>query len=421
MIRFVRCASMGVILVLYATAGVCAAFDERLWEKYAEIQTPSSGVKGSLAGVYLEPWRLGNVGSNPPFADLRVVTESKQEVPWQIVSRRPERRPVEVPHLFLNLSRTENGDTWFELLVEEQAGPVNAIEIITPDSDFTRQVQVLGSSDGEEWKTLRSDGVMFDIPRDEKLRRTRITFPQTVFRHLAVRIVNGGAQPLRISEVKVLEENDTQGQTYRVSGKIEESSVAPSRQETNILVRMDTVFPIERLVVATTEKNFQRQVEVQVKRGSGKWEQWARGTLFSFETPTMHESNLVIDMPEIAAREFRLVFLNYDSPPLQISGVSGNGYRKLLVFKQQGAQKLYLFWGNPRAEAPRYDLAGVLSKQRLDEIPIASLGPVRANTEFAGDSARLPFTERYRVLLYGVVAAVIAGLIFLQYRAFRRE
>ena len=61
---------------------------------------------GSLAGVYLEPQQLGDVNAKPPFADLRVVTDLKEEVPWQIVSRRPEKRQEAMPHQMRNLSRT---------------------------------------------------------------------------------------------------------------------------------------------------------------------------------------------------------------------------------------------------------------------------------------------------------------------------
>jgi hypothetical protein len=42
------------------------------------------------------------------------------------------------------------------------------------------------------------------------------------------------------------------------------------------------------------------------------------------------------------------------------------------------------------------------------------------NTKFAGDNARKPFTERYKYLLYGIVGLAIVGLIFLQYRVFKR-
>jgi hypothetical protein len=170
----------------------------------------------------------------------------------------------------------------------------------------------------------------------------------------------------------------------------------------------------------TAERNFQRSVTVQIKRETGEWMRWAQGTIFNFDTKTMRESQLAIDMPAIATREFRLVFKNFDSPPLSVNSVIGEGYRRLLVFKQQEGQKLYLFWGNPLAPQPQYDLAGLIDRQKLKDIPLVYLGQAHSNTLFAGNAARLPFTERYKYLLYVVVALVIAGLVFLQYRVFKR-
>jgi hypothetical protein len=417
--RFLSSTLCCALLLLWVTAGICSTFDERLWEKYAEISFYSAKVKDRLSGVYLEPGQLGDVTARSPFSDLRVMTDRKEEVPWQVVSRSPEKREEEMPLQMLNLSLTGKGETWLELLINREGAGINAVEIITPDSDFSRQVQVLGSADGSTWNTLRNDGVIFDFPGGEKLRRTRIPFPQTAFRHIALRINNGDARPLTISGVKALQESSSEGQTYTVAGTVGKTEANASRQETSIVVRMNTVFPLDRLRINTAERNFQRQVEVEIKRGTGEWERWAQGTIFSFDTPAMHESQLAIAMPEVAAREFRLVFRNLDSPPLTVTGVDGEGYRRLLVFKQQPDRKLYLFWGNPQAQQPRYDLAGAISKQDLDRLPISYLGQARENTKFAGNNARLPFTERYKYLLYIVVTLAIGGLVFLQYRVFR--
>ena len=49
--RFLFTVLCCALLLPWGTAGHCAAFDERLWEKYAEIETPSAGGQGSLAGV----------------------------------------------------------------------------------------------------------------------------------------------------------------------------------------------------------------------------------------------------------------------------------------------------------------------------------------------------------------------------------
>ena len=418
--RLLCCTSLFVVIVLCGSAGLCSTFDERLWEKYAEIGTSSVKNKGGLAGVYLEPYQLGDLSARTPFADVRVLTDMKEEVPCQIVARRPEQRKEEVPAQLRNLSLTGNGETWLELLIDRPDARANSVEVITPDADFSRQVQVLGSNDGTSWNSIRKDGVIFDINRGEKLHHTRISFPQASYRHLALRITNGDAQPLTISDVKVLQESEAGGQTYSIYGTTEKPEHNASRQESSVVVRMNTLFPLDRLVVGTAERNFQRSVEVQIKRGKGDWERWAQGTIFNFDTATMHESQLAIDIPEIATREFRLIFKNLDSPPISVANITGEGYRRLLVFKQQAGQKLYLFWVNPLAQSSRYDLAGLIARQNLDELPIVYLGQTRPNTKFAGNNARLPFTERYKYPLYIVVALAIAGLIFLQYRVFRR-
>lgn len=421
MTRTLCCALLCVYLLLSGTAAFGTSFDERLWEKYAELNTSATRSGGSLARMYLDPDHLGDLTGKTPFADLRVVTDRKEEVPWQVISKRPEKRKEEIPSQVHNLSRTESGETWLELLVDKQQARSNAVEIITPDTDFSRQVQVLGSLDGKAWNTLRKDGVIFDISQGERLRHTRITFPEASFRHLALKIANGPSEPLRISEVKVFQEVQSQGETYVIPGDAEKPVTNASRKESSIVVRMATVFPLDRLVISTDERNFQRCVAVQVKRDNGDWVPWAQGAVFNFDTPTMHESQLAIDIPQVAAKEFRLVFNNLDSPPLSALRVKGEGYSRLLVFKQQPNRKFYLFWGNPQAHQPQYDLAGVIARQETDELPRAYFASkARLNTKFAGNSARLPFTERYKHLLYVVVSMAIAGLIFMQYRHLKR-
>ncbi len=61
-----------------------------------------------------------------------------------------------------------------------------------------------------------------------------------------------------------------------------------------------------------------------------------------------------------------------------------------------------------------------INAETVDKLPVARLGPVRENPSFAGQEARLPFSERYQFLFYGVVILAIAALLFMQYRVFKR-
>ena len=415
--HFIKACLLVLLTVLSSSA---SSFDERLWEKYAEITGPQRTVNTPLAGIYLEPHLFGDTGTRTPLADLRVMTDRKEETPWQMVVQRPHKQPRELPARTRNLSLTPEGETWVELQIEAQPSRSNLLEVITPDSNFSRQVQVLGSPDGSTWNSIRKDGVIFDNSRHEKSRLTRISFPPSAFRYLALRISNNGEAPLTISEIKAYEDSRSEGQTYSIPASAGAAETDPDRKETSMVITMGTIFPLNRIRIITPDRNFQRTVEIQVKQDGGDWNTWATGTVYNFDTNSIHESRMTVDMPEIAVREFRLIFRNHDNPPLKAVTASGEGYRRLLVFKQDPQRKQYLFWGNPAAQQPNYDLADLVARQKPEDIPVMYLGTTMPNAGFAGDKARKPFTERYKQILYGVVGLAIAGLILLQYRVFKR-
>jgi hypothetical protein len=409
-----------LVMLLDGAAGVCATFNERLWEKYAPIELPESGRDGSLVALPLDVYRFDELTAEIPFADFRVVSDRKEELPWQMVSKRPETGEEAVAGRMSNLSTTASGDTWAELLVEAKGDGVNALRIVTPETGYIRQVEVLGSADGKTWQSIRKDGVIFDLDKEEKLKNDRLSIPETTFPHLAIRITNDGKSPLKITEVRLLRQRSATGETFVIPATTGKPELDDLRKESRIIVRLEKSFPVDRLLITTKESNFQRSVTVEAKNRKGAWEPVATGVIYSFDSPGLHSSQLSIAVPELSAREFRLVFRNHDSPPLTISNVSGEGYRRILVFKNHPERKLFLFWGNPSAVKPQYDLAGAVTTEAAGRLPLATLGQERDNPAFAGDKARMPFSERYRVVLYLVVILAIAGLLFMQYRVFRR-
>ena len=86
------CWSLLVGILLCGSAVHGAPFDERLWEKYAEVEPSPMSSQDGLAGIYLEPQELGDVTARTSFSDLRLITGRKEEVTYQVVARRPERR-----------------------------------------------------------------------------------------------------------------------------------------------------------------------------------------------------------------------------------------------------------------------------------------------------------------------------------------
>lgn len=409
-----------LMMLLDGATGMCVTFNDRLWENYAEIKLPEGGSNGSLVAIPLDIYSFSELKAETPFADFRVVSDRKEELPWQIVSKRPETGEEAVAGRMSNLSTTASGDTWAELFVDAKGGGVNALQIVSPETGYIRQVEVLGSPDGKTWQSIRKDGVIFELDNGEKLQNSRLSIPETTFSYLAVRIANSGKSPLKITEVRLLRQRSATGETYIIPATTGRLELDDSRKESRVVVRLEKSFPVDRLLISTKESNFKRSVTVEAKNRKGVWEPVSTGVIYSFDSPGLHSSQLSIAVPELSAREFRLVFRNHDSPPLTISNVSGEAYRRILVFKTYPDRKFYLFWGNPAAKSPQYDLAGAVTTEAAGRLPVATIGQERANSAFVGDKARLPFSERYRFVLYIVVSLAIAGLLLMQYRVFKR-
>ena len=392
-----------------------ADFNEKNWEKYAEINVPTEGQVPALGAISIEPWLFGP--SN--LADLRVLTGSMAEVPYQIVTRRPETKTDTVPVKMLNLSLTRRKDTSFMGCMGSSRVVYNQIEIDTDDQNFYRQVQLSGSADGKQWNLIRRDSVIFSYQKEESVRHLNVDFSDSDYKYIQVRILNKGERPLNIKGVKVFYQKKEPGMEMPVGASISKEEDA-QKKESTVFVNFYYNYPVAKLNIMTNDKNFQRKVEVFAKDNAGNWVRCADGVIFNFDTAKINESGLSIDVPEISTKEIKLVIINHDSPPLRIYGVGATGYGKYLVFKLGAPQKYFLFWGDPFARAPQYDMAELIDRNGAGNVRTFSLGEQKANPKFAGYEKNLPFSERYKYVLYVIVFAVILGLIFLQYSVIKK-
>jgi hypothetical protein len=91
----------------------------------------------------------------------------------------------------------------------------------------------------------------------------------------------------------------------------------------------------------------------------------------------------------------------------------------MMVFKVDGRQKYYIFWGNLQARIPQYDISQLIAKHNVGDIRIFTAGRQKMNPKFVGYEKQLPLTKRYKYLLYGIVIVAMALLIVLQYKVIK--
>lgn len=407
-----------VVSIVLVPLTVYAAFDERLWEMYADIK-PAGQLKKGLVGISLQSLqRSGDIAS---FADLRVVDGRKREIPYKIVSKRSEKLVELIGTRLRNSSITKDGQTYVEVIVEGKNLNYDMIELDIPETRYFRKVEILGSSDGKSWNSIRKDAVIFDSPKDVPVRHTRIGIPASDYPNLVVKIQNGGENPVSVSAVKLYNERDYMAEYQPVPVVMGNSERRAGERITTVPFRLQNPYPVSRLRIYTPESNFYRKVDVECRQNGGQWYRCAEGSIYSLTLNGSSEQRIYFDVPDITASDLRLVIHDLDSPPLKISSVSAEGFRRTLVFDYDPTDNYYLFWGNPKAAEPVYDVAALLSgDRRLDTLPMLTITGGAPNRLFAGADARLPWTERYRYLLSSIVVLGIIGLLAMQYRLFRQ-
>lgn len=413
--------SLFIVWLILFTSLVQAEFDERYWERYAEIEIPNVDPLPPLAGISLDPWLFEGVTPINSMSDLRILTDTKVEVPYQIVTRDRVTKTEELPVKMLNLSVTKNNDTEFEGYIDKSQIIYNEIEILTPAENFYRQVQIFGGMEKNTWKLLRRNAVIFNYHREESIQHIKVSIPDSNFKYLGVRIVNNTEKPLKISGLKVYYQQTEPGIEIPVNLWIEKIEENKQERESIVFLNQNTYFPARKIKLETLDTNFQRRVEVYIKQGGVEdWQKLTETVIYNFDTDKIKAANLELYLPEVYTQKMKLVIKNYDSPPIRISNVIGSSYRSDLIFKIDKRQKYFLFWGNPDAHTPHYDIAELITRHGINDIPIYPLGIQKKNTGFIGLKQRLPFTERYKHILYGIVILVIFGLVILQYSVIKK-
>ncbi|NTU43131.1 MAG: hypothetical protein HGA78_08800, partial [Nitrospirales bacterium] len=110
---------MTIACIPFLFSSASADFDERLWEMYAEIIVSGDARPPSFGGIYIDRLTRSGGKAQAPFADIRVVTGKKEEVPYGIKTLSPETGTEELPVTVRNISVTKARESYCEGVLQE--------------------------------------------------------------------------------------------------------------------------------------------------------------------------------------------------------------------------------------------------------------------------------------------------------------
>lgn len=177
--------------------------------------------------------------------------------------------------------------------------------------------------------------------------------------------------------------------------------------------------PCERLEFVTEAVNFKRSILVQGsndEREEKNWSDVGRAELFDIRVGRTRKQQLSFVCPPAKFRYLCVTIFNLDDPPITFTEIRAAGWPQQLLFRREAGRDYRLFYGNARANAPRYDLEHITAYLKPGQLMTASLSPEKINAEYALPAAveqtKSPQPSVWLWLTIALAMLILLGLIY---------
>ena len=384
-----------------------ADFSYSDWQFTKSIGAPEPGNTGYIR-VPLDGEVYGR--SQAGLADLRVINTQGNEVPYALLEERSQTTIEEYAPRIFNRAVVPRAYSTLTLDLERQVYH-NTLVLRTSSENFKRQVEISGSPDGKAWLILKKNGYIFDFSGEQKIQLTRITYPESNYRYLQVKIWDGREPPLNLKGVSISFEKTVNPARKVRSHRLISRQEDPRLKATVLVLDLNYVnLPWDFLTLETPEENYARLVEIQGSNDAREWQRHLQSDYYHFHTAKYDLEKKTFQFPEAHQRYAKVIVFNYDDRALRLEGIEVQGVEKELILRSQPDTVYRLYYGNPFAVPPRYDIDRVKNYLNLDSLPKLTLGAESANQEYRIRRRAGPWTESHPVIYWGALILLVLSL-----------
>lgn len=411
----VTCSMLGFLLS--GTAHADFAPEKWMWKKDISDVAPSES--GTYVKVHLD--REVSFHSKNDLSDIRVA-EDGVEIPYQLVTLSEQVRADHMPSTLRDLS-TRDGVSMFVIDLGVSGVVNDHLKIFTDSKNFKRSVAVYASDrglsiDDPAWRLLTDAGYIYNF-HDEKsgfdAGQGEVRYPDNTARYLKV-VIGGGegdAVAVKSAEVMRLSARESVENVIRPSATIVNNS---AKKTTEITADLGGAgIPTHRVTLATLDaKNFSRRALVLESNDAVNWNSVGEGYLFSLDTELFRGSALTLSYRESHARYIRVLVMNQDDQPVSWNqSVSIESTVRAVVFQATLGKHYALYYGNPSAVMPNYDLSRYFQYIESTGLSRETLLSESTNDEYVLPAAPvIPYSEKHPNLLSAVLVLLVAMLSF---------
>lgn len=417
-------AVLGIIAPSFSLAAPPSIDQRPQWQYYKDINISGNPAKGDLVKITLDQDVFNN--SKNDLSDLRLIDKGGNEVPYKLIIERGAFSQENIyPVLVLNNSYSAEGGYNIFIVDFGQSGFLSSsLNIITNSENFKRTVEIAGSNDMTSWNILKSNGYIYDYTDkavDFKAQNTKIDYPENAFRYIQVKIfVNDGA-PLVVNGVQVskIKKSESRETVLNPKYEVRENSV---RRITEVIIDLGKKgWPTGNITITSPDENFNRETAVYESSDKVIWRRVGESHIFNYNTPKFTGANLEVNYSETGGQYLKIEIFNGDNSPISINSVSVKTILRSIAFQYgTGAAgfSYKLYYGNPKANFPEYDLEKFFPYLDTGVYFGAVLSEGRINPFYQKEiPPSLPISERIPYLVPGalIFAILMMGFMVLRF------
>jgi hypothetical protein len=344
------------------------------------------------------------VAARPDLGDVRIV-HNGQEMPFVLEQLTGKEESREVQAEVLDKSA---GAAGLQVTLSAGAGAKhNRVRIETTQKNFRESAIVETSADNRNWAVVRKDASLFDFTEPGRaISLLSIDYPDSS-RAFVRLTIPGWHDPKFLTEAFL----SMREVTPAVRDTLETLAAKPvedaATQSTLLTLDLGAPVPCGYLRFNIKTPRFSRAVEIESGADGKTWQTVSTGVL-SRVAPS---DTVALEFPEQHLRYLRVRIFNRDDRPLEIESIPVEVIERRLKFETAEGGEWWLYYGNPDARPPVYDLAALLARTDAAAGDVLKPGAEFSNPDFRPPKPpERPWTDQHPGLLYGTLAIAIVGL-----------
>lgn len=321
--------------------------------------------------------------SKEDLSDFRIYDAKQNEVPYFIIQDKNQATASGFSEFKL-VSKTVIPKKKTTIIVETPEKTIDEMVLSITNSVVTKSFDISGSNDQKEWFGLINKAQLFNLESARGLSVFKtLALPLSSYRYLKIEFDDKKTLPINVLKVGVFTNKISNNNVQEIFPKSSTITQYPSRKQTSIRVVFGNRQIVNQIVFNTTSPRFyKRNGRVYLY----KIREIKRKTETYKKTISTFELNSDLKKPIKTAQLFEKVFYleieNQDNQPLAFSEIRFFQNQLFLIADLKAGEAYSIKTGNPKAEAPEYDLENFKSKMsnNLPQTTIYKINRQNSNT-----------------------------------------